>query len=127
MKYNDANGLIVNVVIRPASASIGVDESSRSPSGLLSLLRALQADEMSQVYDNDFFQTIERDYRPPEVVVRLCDADGQYRVICQYTDLGMESQGSIDGSVIVFIITVFMFQLLLVVICQYTDLGMESQ
>jgi len=75
-----SNGsVIVNSVLVPS----GEDALTRSPSGLLSLLRALQADEMSQIYTNPFFQTIERDYKPDPVAVRKCD-DGDYRVICPY-------------------------------------------
>ena len=47
------------------------------------LLRALQADEMSAVYENKFFQNVDRMYAPPHVAVRLCE-DSEYRTICPF-------------------------------------------
>merc|ERR1719247_661302 len=84
-----SNGsVIVNVVLVPADGVLGTNEiQSRSPEGLLSMLRALQADEMSAVYENKFFQNVDRMYAPPHVNVREC-ADSEYRTICpfQFTD-----------------------------------------
>merc|ERR1719482_500924 len=89
-----SNGsVIVNVVLVPADDVLGTEEmTSRSPQGLLSMLRALQADEMSAVYENKFFQNVDRMYAPPHVYVRLCE-DSEYRTICpfQFTDLPQSS------------------------------------
>lgn len=54
------------------------------------MLRALQADEMSAVYENKFFQNVDRVYTPPHVSVRLCE-DREYRTICPFQESGMSA------------------------------------
>jgi hypothetical protein len=90
-----SNGsVIVNVVLVPAEGVLGTNEmQSRSPEGLLSMLRALQADEMSAVYENKFFQNVDRLYAPPHVRVVLCE-DKEYRTICPYREIGMNSSSA---------------------------------
>merc|ERR1719487_2318117 len=63
--------------------------TDRSPAGLLSLLRALQADESSSVYESKFFRSFAREYRPPPVKVYKCGSDGEFRTSCPYVDLEM--------------------------------------
>jgi len=47
------------------------------------LLRSLQLDESSSVYESKFFQTVVREYQPPQVRVYKC-ADEEYRTSCPY-------------------------------------------
>eukprot|EP00929_Paragymnodinium_shiwhaense_P063655 TRINITY_DN31811_c0_g1_i1.p1 TRINITY_DN31811_c0_g1~~TRINITY_DN31811_c0_g1_i1.p1 ORF type:complete len:1738 (+),score=312.78 TRINITY_DN31811_c0_g1_i1:62-5215(+) len=61
-----------------------VTTGERSPMGLVSLLRALQRDSSSQLYESNFFKYIDRAYRPEPMHVRKCD-DNTYRIFCPYT------------------------------------------
>merc|ERR1719263_276984 len=88
----DFRGVVVNVVLLPVKddllkGSSGL--SDRSPSGLLSLLRALQADESSSIYESKFFRSFAREYRPPPVKVYECGSDGEFRTSCPYVNLEM--------------------------------------
>ncbi|CAE7838334.1 unnamed protein product, partial [Symbiodinium microadriaticum] len=67
----------------------------RSPWGLISLLKALQADTSSQLYQSPFFKFIDRSAMPEPLPVRLCD-DGVFRVFCPYTG-GIMSTGEALG------------------------------
>merc|ERR1719313_1719825 len=80
-----SNGsVVVNVVLEPSKNTLGNDQlTDRSPAGLLSVLRALQADESSSVYTSKFFQTIDREYAPRPVRVYKC-MDNEYRTVCPY-------------------------------------------
>jgi len=79
-----SNGsVIVNLVFSPSSNLDPDNVVDRSPSGLLSNMRALQADESSTIYESTFFQTIEREYKPPAVNVYKCE-DGEFRTVCPY-------------------------------------------
>eukprot|EP00933_Yihiella_yeosuensis_P002447 TRINITY_DN10414_c0_g1_i1.p1 TRINITY_DN10414_c0_g1~~TRINITY_DN10414_c0_g1_i1.p1 ORF type:complete len:641 (+),score=95.21 TRINITY_DN10414_c0_g1_i1:135-1925(+) len=55
----------------------------RSPHGLISLFRALQADTSSNLYKSPFFKYIDRQYVPTAIPVRKC-VDGVFRVFCPY-------------------------------------------
>jgi len=96
-----SNGsVIVNVVMTPQDEdTIGLaqeDVTSRSPSGLLSLLRALQSDPMSSIYGtgeaasgSKFFSSIDRTYQPSSIKVYKCQNDNEYRTICPYKRITM--------------------------------------
>jgi hypothetical protein len=90
---SDFRGVVVNVVLLPLPPDVLESEagtmSDRSPAGLLSLLRALQADESSSVYESKFFRSFAREYRPPPVKVYECRSDGEFRTSCPYVDLEM--------------------------------------
>jgi len=60
-------------------------QTARSPTGLLSLLRALQSDKSSSLYDSPFFKYIEPMYTPDLIPVRMCP-DEKYRTMCPYMD-----------------------------------------
>lgn len=107
-----ANGsVIVNTVIKP----VGVDgelsyADERSPMALISLLRALQNDTSSALYRSKFFNTIDRVYNPPPLLVRLCD-DGVYRAFCPY--VGDTSTGGATLSLVFgILISVFSMNIL---------------
>merc|ERR1719191_2188936 len=87
----DFRGVVVNVVLLPIQDDVQgkAGLSDRSPSGLLSLLRALQADESSSIYESKFFRSFAREYRPPPVKVYKCGSDGEFRTSCPYVDLEM--------------------------------------
>jgi hypothetical protein len=87
----DFRGVVVNVVLLPIADDLqkAGGLSDRSPSGLLSLLRALQADESSSVYESKFFRSFAREYRPPPVKVYECLSDGEFRTSCPYVNLEM--------------------------------------
>jgi len=108
-----SNGsVIVNLVFVPAeglnSDSSGMTD--RSPAGLLSVMRALQADESSSIYASPFFQTIDRDFAPESVNVVRCE-DQEYRTVCPFTRV------SAANNVIVFIAVVLGGSIFLVALC----------
>jgi hypothetical protein len=88
---SDFRGVVVNVVLLPIEADVRKKGglTDRSPAGLLSLLRALQADESSSVYESKFFRSFAREYRPPPVKVYECGSDGEFRTSCPYVNLEM--------------------------------------
>jgi hypothetical protein len=79
----------------------------RSPMALVSLLQKLQADQSSQMYANNFFKYIDRDFVPDAVLVRVCH-DGTYRIFCPYTKPSVDMIGAgliwLGGSVAVMVI-----------------------
>jgi hypothetical protein len=79
-----SNGsLIVNTVFTAVDADGGVvTTDERSPMGLISLLRSLQTDMSSTLYESSFFREIDRTYMPPPIPVRDCA--GEYRMFCPY-------------------------------------------
>jgi hypothetical protein len=66
--------------------------TARSPMGLLSLLRALQADASSILYHSSFFKHIVTDYTPDPIPVHMCP-DEKFRTICPYMDTIISSNG----------------------------------
>jgi hypothetical protein len=68
--------------------------TARSPTGLLSLLRALQADKSSTLYDSSFFKYIEPQYTPDLIPVRMCP-DEKYRTMCPYMDTIISPAGGL--------------------------------
>jgi hypothetical protein len=82
-----SNGsLIANTVFTTVGGdeAVKVTTGERSPMGLISLLRALQRDSSSQLYESSFFKYIDRSYRPEPFYVRKC-SDDVYRIFCPYT------------------------------------------
>ncbi|CAE8648750.1 unnamed protein product, partial [Polarella glacialis] len=76
--------VIVNTIFKPVGAWKDIKASSeRSPFGLISLLRALQADTSSQLYQSSFFKFIDRYHMPTPLEVRECP-DKVFRVFCPY-------------------------------------------
>jgi hypothetical protein len=108
-----SNGsVIVNLVFVPAEGlnSDASGMTDRSPAGLLSVLRALQADESSSIYESAFFQTIDRTYAPASVQVVQCE-DQEYRTVCPF------SRVSAANNVIVFIAVVLGGSIFMVALC----------
>lgn len=78
-----ANGSIVaNTVFDVTLPGASTDE--RSPMGLVTLLRRLQEDQSSNMYESSFFRFVNRDTIPPAIPVREC-LDGEFRIFCPYT------------------------------------------
>jgi hypothetical protein len=109
-----SNGsVIVNVVLLPVPGeeleSGGAGLTARSPEGLMSLLRSLQLDESSSVYESKFFQTVVREYQPPQVRVYKC-ADAEYRTSCPYNPpvaidaVVLFALGTISGCIILLLL-----------------------
>jgi len=86
--------------------------TARSPSGLLSLLAALQVDKNSLLYQSSFFKYIEPSYQPVATPVRMCP-DGQYRTMCPYMDTVIPQSGGIT----IFIFSVLGTTLVIVLLC----------
>eukprot|EP00928_Gymnodinium_smaydae_P007329 TRINITY_DN12649_c0_g3_i2.p1 TRINITY_DN12649_c0_g3~~TRINITY_DN12649_c0_g3_i2.p1 ORF type:complete len:1560 (-),score=383.63 TRINITY_DN12649_c0_g3_i2:256-4455(-) len=80
-----SNGsLIVNTVFTPVPANGAVvTTGERSAMGLISLLKALQKDASSTIYESAFFMDIDREFSPAPLFVRLC-SDNVYRAFCPY-------------------------------------------
>jgi len=108
-----SNGsVIVNLVFVPAeglNSDMG-GMTDRSPAGLLSVMRALQADESSSIYESPFFQTIDRTYAPDSVEVVQCE-DQEYRTVCPFI------RASAANNIIVFIAVVLGGSIFLVALC----------
>jgi len=87
---------LVNTVFTTAGdEDATMTTTQRSPAALISLLTALRMDTSSSMYQNVFFQNIEKprlimdivhrdDLDPGPLNVRLCE-DGVYRTFCPYT------------------------------------------
>ncbi|CAE7233117.1 unnamed protein product [Symbiodinium sp. CCMP2592] len=92
-----SNGsVVVNTVFKVVGTWNDIKSTDeRSPWGLISLLKALQADTSSQLYQSPFFKFIDRSDMPEPLPVRLCD-DGVFRVFCPYTG-GIMSTGEALG------------------------------
>eukprot|EP00439_Symbiodinium_sp_Y106_P022227 s3268_g2.t1 len=92
-----SNGsVVVNTVFKVVGTWNDIKSTDeRSPWGLISLLKALQADTSSQLYQSPFFKFIDRSAMPEPLPVRLCD-DGVFRVFCPYTG-GIMSTGEALG------------------------------
>jgi hypothetical protein len=111
-----SNGsIIINTVFQAVDADADVEsnEFERSPLGLISLLRALQKDTSSTMYESPFFTDIDRDFLPPPIPVRLCP-DEVYRVFCPYTGTVVTAMigslifaGSILGGALIFALICF--------------------
>ncbi|CAJ1417799.1 unnamed protein product [Effrenium voratum] len=92
-----SNGsVVVNTVFKVVGSWNDIKSTDeRSPWGLISLLKALQADTSSQLYQSPFFKYIDRAAMPEPLPVRQCP-DGVYRVFCPYTG-GIMSTGEALG------------------------------
>ncbi|KAF4665258.1 GTP-binding protein 10 [Perkinsus chesapeaki] len=89
-----ADRVIVSVVLKPAPKTVvevRADEKERSPLALYYLLKALLEDTSSLLYDNEFFDTVDRTYPLGPVYVKLCGGDQRYRVLCPLVPLGLSS------------------------------------
>mmetsp|Transcript_70728 Transcript_70728/g.165888 ORF Transcript_70728/g.165888 Transcript_70728/m.165888 type:complete len:1497 (+) Transcript_70728:104-4594(+) len=86
-----AGSVVVNTVFKVVGTWDDIKATNeRSPFGLISLLKALQADTSSQLYQSPFFKFIDREAMPEPLPVRLCE-DNVYRVFCPYTGIIMSS------------------------------------
>eukprot|EP00927_Polykrikos_kofoidii_P021047 TRINITY_DN20070_c0_g1_i1.p1 TRINITY_DN20070_c0_g1~~TRINITY_DN20070_c0_g1_i1.p1 ORF type:complete len:1612 (+),score=301.09 TRINITY_DN20070_c0_g1_i1:309-4838(+) len=98
-----SNGsIIVNAVFETvvgASDGVKITTDERSAMGLISLLKALQGDTSSIMYESSFFKYIDRSFSPPPFYVRPCP-DGVYRIFCPY-DGSIISNG---GSMLIFLL-----------------------
>jgi len=92
-----SNGsVVVNTVFKVVGTWNDIKSTDeRSPYGLISLLKALQADTSSQLYQSPFFKFMDRAAMPEPLPVRQCP-DGVYRVFCPYTG-GIMSTGEALG------------------------------
>jgi len=86
---SNGSGVVINTIFTPAVGEDGpvtvTDE--RSPLGLVSLFRRLQADTSSSMYAaGSLFKDIVRAYTPEPIKVRICKSDDEYRVFCPYVD-----------------------------------------
>jgi hypothetical protein len=82
-----SNGsVIINTIFTPAileDSAVTVSDE-RSPAGLVSLFKKLQADTSSSMYAaGSLFKDIVRSHMPEPIKVRKC-SDDQYRVFCPY-------------------------------------------
>eukprot|EP00913_Durusdinium_trenchii_P018236 g17133.t1 len=74
--------LVVNTVFKVVGTWNDIKSTDeRSPWGLISLLKALQADTSSQLYQSPFFKFVDRAAMSEPIPVRQC-SDGVYRVFC---------------------------------------------
>jgi len=104
------DGIKVNTVfatVLPAgSEDIEVPTGERSPMGLITLLRALQRDASSTLYESPFFKKIDRSEMEQELFVRMCD-DKKYRIFCPYVGAIIDE----TWSLVMFIICLTFFPL----------------
>lgn len=92
-----SNGsVVVNTVFKVVGTWNDIKSTDeRSPWGLISLLKALQADTSSQLYQSPFFKFVDRAAMSEPIPVRQC-SDGVYRVFCPYNG-GIMSTGEALG------------------------------
>lgn len=88
--------VVVNTVFKVVGTWNDIKSTDeRSPWGLISLLKALQADTSSQLYQSPFFKLVDRAAMPEPLPVRQC-ADSVFRVFCPYSG-GIMSTGEALG------------------------------
>jgi hypothetical protein len=105
--------VIVNTVIKPLPGYKEIMTSEeRSPYGLITLLRALQADKSSVLYTSSFFQNIDPGWMPAPMAVRQCP-DGVYRVLCPYSN----TIYSASQSAIMFAVGTLLTPVVLAILC----------
>lgn len=109
-----SNGsVIVNTVIKVVGTWSDIKSTNeRSPFGLISLLRTLQQDTSSQLYQSTFFKFIDRREIGRPLPVRECE-DGNFRVFCPYTGGIMGTLESLG----IFILGVLTVPLIVSLLC----------